>query len=244
MGGGRTAPNPSNQVNIYDPGTNAWTTGSPFSAARRNFPTDTDGTRIWLAGGYAPTAATAAMEIYQCNIPVPTSAVSRKTHGGAGTFDVSLPGIECRTGGATNDFTMVVTFGASVSVTGSPQAQVISGTGCIGSGGTCNASGSVTVLGNVVTVPLTTIANAQTIMVRLNGVISGSASGDVVISMSRLLGDTNASSGVSSADVAQTKSRIGQTLSAANFRSDVNISGGISASDVSQIKAGIGTGLP
>ena len=56
MGGGRVAPNPSNEVDIYDPGTNTWTTGSPvpaFATARRNFPTDTDGTpRIWLAGGY------------------------------------------------------------------------------------------------------------------------------------------------------------------------------------------------
>ncbi len=55
MGGGRVAPNPSNEVDIYDPGTNTWTTGDPVlrSTARRNFPTDTDGTtRIWLAGGY------------------------------------------------------------------------------------------------------------------------------------------------------------------------------------------------
>ena len=56
MGGGRVAPNPSNIVNIYDPGTNTWTTGTPvpsFMTVRRNFPTDTDGTtRIWLAGGY------------------------------------------------------------------------------------------------------------------------------------------------------------------------------------------------
>src|SRR4029077_20796624 len=52
MGGGRTTPNPSNEVDIYNPGTNTWTTGSPvpaFATARRNFPTDTDGTtRIWL----------------------------------------------------------------------------------------------------------------------------------------------------------------------------------------------------
>jgi plastocyanin/cell division septation protein DedD len=53
MGGGRVAPNPSNEVDIYDPGTNAWTTGAPFVNARRNFPTDTDGTtRIVLSGGY------------------------------------------------------------------------------------------------------------------------------------------------------------------------------------------------
>ena len=57
MGGGRVAPNPSNEVDIYDPGTNAWTTGSPvpaFMNARRNFPTDTNGAdHIWLSGGYA-----------------------------------------------------------------------------------------------------------------------------------------------------------------------------------------------
>jgi hypothetical protein len=62
MGGGRTAPNPSNEVNIYNPGTNTWTTGTPvpsFTTARRNFPTDTDGTtRIWLAGGYASDGVT------------------------------------------------------------------------------------------------------------------------------------------------------------------------------------------
>lgn len=68
MGGGRVAPNPSNEVDIYDPGTNTWTTGSPVPAlmtARRNFPTDTDGvTMIWLAGGYAPATPTASMEIF------------------------------------------------------------------------------------------------------------------------------------------------------------------------------------
>ena len=69
MGGGRVAPNPSNEVDIYDPVSNTWTTGSPvpaFTTARRNFPTDTDGTtRIWLAGGYDNTGVpVASMEIF------------------------------------------------------------------------------------------------------------------------------------------------------------------------------------
>jgi plastocyanin len=75
MGGGRTAPNPSNEVDAYDPVSNMWTVNSPvpaFTTARRNFPTDTDGTsRIWLAGGYAPTSATASMEIF-CAAAAPT----------------------------------------------------------------------------------------------------------------------------------------------------------------------------
>ena len=65
LGGGRTAPNPSNEVNIYDPSTNTWTTGVPFTNARRNFPADTDGiSRIFLAGGYAPTSPVASTEYF------------------------------------------------------------------------------------------------------------------------------------------------------------------------------------
>ena len=44
MGGGRIAPNPSNEVDVYDPGPTAGHMGLPFMTARRNFPTDTDGT--------------------------------------------------------------------------------------------------------------------------------------------------------------------------------------------------------
>jgi plastocyanin len=75
MGGGRVAPNPSNEVDIYDPGTNTWTTGDPFSNARRNFPTDTDGTtRIWLSGGYDVDGLTplASMEIFCAAEATPT----------------------------------------------------------------------------------------------------------------------------------------------------------------------------
>jgi Kelch motif len=58
MGGGRDAPNPSNEVNVYDPGTNTWSLGPAFVTGRRNFPTDTfpdtgfGNTHIYLAGGY------------------------------------------------------------------------------------------------------------------------------------------------------------------------------------------------
>jgi N-acetylneuraminic acid mutarotase len=84
MGGGREAPNPSNEVDIYDPGTNSWTTGLPFVTVRRNFGTDTDGTNtIWLVGGYASDGFTPldSMEIFNCPIspcgtPTPTPTVT------------------------------------------------------------------------------------------------------------------------------------------------------------------------
>src|SRR5919197_1768811 len=74
MGGGRVAPNPSNEVDIYDPVSNSWTTGDPFVNARRNFPTDTDGTtRIWLAGGYDNTGVpNGSTEIFCAAAPTPT----------------------------------------------------------------------------------------------------------------------------------------------------------------------------
>jgi N-acetylneuraminic acid mutarotase len=66
----------SNEVDVYDPVANSWSLGPPFTTARRNFATDTDGTsRIWLAGGYDSTIAPqASMEIF-CNAaasPTPT----------------------------------------------------------------------------------------------------------------------------------------------------------------------------
>jgi hypothetical protein len=248
MGGGRVAPNPSTEVDIYNPGTNTWSTGTPFVTQRRNFPTDTNGTdHIWLAGGYDVSGVTplASMEIFQCAAPLSiTSAVSRKTHGGSGNFDIALPltgtdGVECRSTGGTNDYTMVVTFSASVTVTGSPQAQLTTGTGCVGSGGVC--TGNVSVSGNVVTVPLTTIANAQNINVRINGV---NGSNTFNIPMGLLIGDTNGDRNVNAADAAQQKSHLGQTVDATNFRTDSNADGNINAADRALLKAHVGTGIP
>ena len=60
------------------------------------------------------------------------TAMSRKVHGAAGTFDVPLPftgpaGIEPRASGPANDYQLVLTFQDAPSVNGTPQAQVTSG---------------------------------------------------------------------------------------------------------------------
>ncbi len=191
-----------------------------------------------------------SLTVYEPCPATVSGAVSRKTHGGAGDFDIALPlsgtpGVEDRAGGATNDYTMVVTFTSNVSVSGSPQAEVIAGTATIGTGGVGNG-GAVTVSGNTVTIPLTNVANAQTINVRLNGVNTATDQTlvNVVIPMSRLLGDVNGSGAVNATDVSQTKGRIGQAVDSSNFKSDVNANGAINATDASIIKPNIGTGLP
>src|SRR6202011_1478767 len=110
------------------------------------------------------------------------NAVSRKVHGSAGTFDVGLPlagtpGIECRSGGATNDYQMVITFGGPVTFS---NAQVTRGTG---------TASSISTSGDQVLVNLTGVTNAQTIQVTLFAVNDGTGPNDVSFPMSVLIGD-------------------------------------------------------
>ncbi len=214
---------------------------------------------IWSTGGIDGSTFTfLADHLYRPNVcgPTVTAAVSRKTHGASGPFDVNLPlmpppnnGVECRTDNPTgaSDYTIVVSFSTNVSVTGSPQAQVTMGTGCVGSGGVCDPNGTVMVSGDDVTVPLTNIANAQNINVRINGVNSVAAGGsgtDFDIPMGVLVGDTNGNRAVNASDVSQTKARSGQTVDGTNFRSDVNHNGSINAADINIVKAKSGTSIP
>lgn len=57
LAGGRTAPNPSGEVNVYNPATGQWRTGSPLSAGQRNFAAASDGARVLVAGGYDESTA-------------------------------------------------------------------------------------------------------------------------------------------------------------------------------------------
>jgi hypothetical protein len=169
--------------------------------------------------------------------PVAQSAFSRKTHGGAGTFDVPLPltgnvGVECRSGGATNDYQMIINFATSVTVGG---ASVTSGTGSVS---------SFSVSGSQVTVNLTGVTNVQRITVTLSNVNDGTHMGDVPVSMGVLVGDVNGNAVVNASDVSLTKSQVGQAVSGSNFREDVNANGLINSVDVAQVKSEVGTALP
>ena len=170
------------------------------------------------------------------------SAVSRKVHGSAGTFDIPIPvsgttgvtsAIECRSGGAAGNYQIVVSFGGPVTFTG---ASVLSGTGSVG-----GTSGSGT---NTATINLTGVTTAQTIIVKLAGVSDGTTTADVAVEMGVLVGDTNADRFCDAIDVSQTKSQSGNAVTGANFREDVNVDGFIDAIDVSLIKSKSGTALP
>jgi glucose/arabinose dehydrogenase len=177
--------------------------------------------------------------------PPPVNAVSRKVHDMAGTFDIPLPltgapGIECRSGGATGDYQVIITFAGTVTVNGTIQADVTSGIGDVGTGGVPNG-GAVAVNGAQVTVPLTNVANAQTIMIRLFDVHQGASAGDVAVQMSVLVGDTNGNGVVNASDISEIKAASG---TAAASRLDVTVNGVVNSSDVALVKAKSGTGLP
>ena len=203
------------------------------------------GTRQWNTGMVARGRIYfgADNKIYAFNVPIPTllltSAVSRKTHGSAGTFDIPLPlsgnpGVECRTGGATNDYTQVFTFTNNV-VSGN--ASVTSGIG--------NVSGPPTFSGNTMTVNLTGVADMQTLTVTLSGVTDqfSQVLPDTSVSVNMLIGDTNGNGIVNATDIAQTKGQVGQPVSNSNFRTDVNASGIINATDVAIVKAHSGNSI-
>jgi len=167
-----------------------------------------------------------------------TGAVSRKTQGGAGTFDINLPlsgepGVECRNGGG--NYTEVFTFDNNV-VSGS--AAVTSGTGTV--------SGSPTFSGNTMTVNLTGVADVQTVIVTLSGVTDefSQVLPPTPVSMNVLIGDVNANKAVNASDVGLVKSQVGQAVTGSNFREDVTGDGSLNSTDIALTKLHVGDGLP
>lgn len=174
-------------------------------------------------------------------LPIP-GVVSRKTHGPAGDFDVSLPingaaGVECRAPGANYSHTLVYIFDRTLATSGT--ASVTQGT----------ATAAAPTMGpnpNEVTVVVSNVSNAQHLKVTLSNVQDGS--GTVLTSvqarMDVLLGDTTGNLSVNASDVSQTKAQSGQTATVGNFRQDVTANGVLNSSDIGVVKSQSGTQLP
>src|SRR6202011_5531384 len=144
----------------YTPLGNGTAAGSNWTLTGLNLPT---GQNFYIrARGYyrsgfqngSESITESVRNAFLGEVPLLTSAFSRKTHGAAGTFDVPLPltgnvGVECRSGGATNDYQMIINFATTVTV---GSASVTSGTGSVS---------SFSVSGSQVTVNLTGVTNVQ-----------------------------------------------------------------------------------
>ncbi len=227
------------EIHSKDPGRRSPQT-STYSLGGLNLPT---GNNILLRARGRQTTDGVRSEIVEDKVrnvffPGAVGIVSRKTHGGAGNFDVPLPltgepGVECRASGGAH--TLVVTFSTSV-VSGN--ASVTTGSGSI--------SGSPFFNGNTMTVNLAGVADAQKIIVTLSSVTDSfnQVLPDTAVSMNLLAGDTNGNKTVNGTDVSQTKAQASLPVTSANFRQDVTVNGLINASDVSFVKSRVGQSVP
>jgi RHS repeat-associated protein len=167
--------------------------------------------------------------------PVITGAVSRKTQGGAGTFDVTLPlsgapGIEMRN--LSGNYTLVLTF----------DRTVVSGTATIASG--VGTAGLPTFSGNTATVSLSGVADRQTITVELDNVLGVTGlTAKVFVAMSVLVGDVNQNGAVTADDIDLVKGHLGATVDNSTFKYDVNANGAINSSDLALNKTMYGDSL-
>jgi hypothetical protein len=232
----------SSETLAQNPNANAlrWGTMYNFRFDSTRPPVATNATVGFYKTGEPITVAIQSPTPDSCNPLTFVSAVSRKTHGTAGTFDINLPlsgspGVECRSGGANGDHTIVFTFTNDI-VSGN--AAVTAGTGSV--------AGSPTFSSNTMTVNVTGVPTVQQITVTLTGVTDSFAQTlpDTTLVMKALMGDVNGNSAVSGSDVGQVKLDVGQTTDSGNFHADVGANGSISASDVSAVKSMAGASLP
>jgi hypothetical protein len=169
--------------------------------------------------------------------PILQSAVSRMTHGAAGTFDLNLPvngrGIEPRSDG-TQNYQIILTFDQPLT---SGSASVSSGTG---------NTGSVTTSGNTMTVNLTGVTDQQTLSITTSS-IAGSGTFTATpftLNVGFLNGDVNGDGVVNVGDTIAVKAASGVTLDNTTCQYDVNLSGMVNVGDTIVVRSKSGDFLP
>ena len=167
-------------------------------------------------------------------------AHSRKSQGGK-NFDVDLPltgvlGVECRSGGAQGNFTLVLRFTNKLNSVGI--ASVTTGMGSV--------SGTPTINGNTMTVNLTGVANAQKVIVTVNNVTDpyGRTLAKATVPIGILRGDVDGNKTVDNKDVNAVSGKVGASVSQTTFRDDVNVDGSINQTDVSITQGQVGNSIP
>jgi hypothetical protein len=172
--------------------------------------------------------------------PAISSVVSRKTHGGSGTYDLPLPlsgavGVESRrgTGATTSDHVIVISFEHAVTIAG----LTVTSTGSL-------PLASSMLDGRTLTVSLSSVPDAQRIRLNLLSASDGTNSGDISVPIDFLVGDVNGDRVVNSGDALQTRSRSGQATDTTNFRADVNVDGNVNSGDAIAVRSRSGNFLP
>ena len=176
----------------------------------------------------------------------PTGAVSRKTHGDAGDFDIPInvapgttpvPGpvpVECRIG---DTLELVVTFDRGLTAA---TATVGEGTATLDAPPVCSS--------NQMTIDLSDVADAQEIEVDLANIQGqdGSVLPNATVSLRNLIGDVDGNGVVSASDMRTVRNATGISAgdNAFNPRADCALTGTIDASDMRVVRNHTGDSLP
>ena len=169
--------------------------------------------------------------------PVFASAVSRKVHGSAGTFDLALsavatnPTTEPRQGPAQ---TIVLTFNKAI--TGATVA-ITEGAATVA---------APTFSGNNVIVGLTSVNNEQYVTISLTNVASsdGGSGGTGFARIGFLAGDASQNRVVTVSDVGAVNAALAQPVTASNYLKDLNASGTLTIADQAIASANLSKALP
>ena len=161
-----------------------------------------------------------------------SSVLSRKAHGSAGTFDITIDRTQPITSSVTveprqigSGHKIVFQFSGAITAAGTVTAE-----------DTSNASigtVSATAVGSTVEVTLTNVLDARRVRIALANV--NGAGVNVNASIGFLVGDVNSSRSVTSADINRVKGKTGAATSS-TFIYDVNASGTVDSTDLSATK--------
>ncbi|MGH8047581.1 MAG: LamG-like jellyroll fold domain-containing protein, partial [Chthoniobacterales bacterium] len=173
--------------------------------------------------------ALSAAEIPSLLGPPILQAVSLQTQGTDSQQIVLAPlstkVIESRRGATQGSYTLVLSFSAPVSGISASLKKQSDGTAGTGTVGTITYDST----GRVVTVPLTGVANAQSLNLHLAGITPGAGIADVPFNV--LWGDVNGDNVVDSHDLNIVQGKRGSPLSPVTARYDINCDGQINAAD-------------
>lgn len=178
------------------------------------------------------------------------AAVSRKTHGPAGTFDIDLKAplsgsgvaVECRENGPTR---IVATFGESIVGTGLGGVAVPADVVVVDTAGSVITVNAVSIAGQVLTIDLTGVANVSRAKITFPAItgLSGSVCTDSIC-LGVLLGDINGDGGVNVIDLVTIRNLQNNPVNAAYFRADVVADGAMNVIDLVTVRNLVNTVIP
>ncbi|MBP7937104.1 MAG: hypothetical protein KA354_20865 [Phycisphaerae bacterium] len=181
--------------------------------------------------------------------PVMTAAVSRKTHGTMGTFDIDLlsplgvfdAAVECRRNGPT---LVLVTFDESIMGSGPGGTPLPADVSVVDSAGSAVTINSVSIAGAVLTIDMSGVADVSRVSIRFPGITD--LSGNVTTSsicMVAFVGDVNGDGRCNTLDMTPVRNNTGE-VPLVHHRCDINMDGRINTLDMTAVRNNIGQKLP